>query len=66
VILPFNCNDYAKQLRIEFDTLLKYYQTQLPESNSKSELKIMDYAIKNFTIAAELFHKRLERLDKTK
>lgn len=61
-ILPFNCNSYAKQLSIEFNTLLQVYAKSFPVD----DLNILNYAIGNFTKAASEFHMRIDGIDKSK
>jgi N-acetylated-alpha-linked acidic dipeptidase len=61
-LLPFNTIDYAKQLSIEFKTLQQLYKKEMPDSNL-TELNIINYAIGNFTFAANEFHKRLNTID---
>ncbi len=60
-ILPFNCNDYAKHLRIEFKKLKLIYEKDFPAT----DLLVLDYAISNFTRAASTFHSRLNSIDTT-
>ena len=61
-ILPFNCNDYAKQFKIEYKNLEKAFKVAFPASKL-SEILMIDFAIKNFTRAASLFHNRLSCVD---
>ncbi len=64
LILPFNLNAYAQALQEEYDYFEGQYKRDLDALSIN--LESLKYAVKNFTLAAENFHKRLNLADKTK
>lgn len=62
LILPFNVNEYAKQLQIQLDTFRILYTKDFPVE----DLQPLEMAISNFTKAASGFTKRIETLDISK
>ena len=64
LILPFNLNTYAQALKEEYDSFELNYKSDLDKLNIN--LESLSYAVKNFTLVAANFHKRLDLADKTK
>jgi hypothetical protein len=62
VILPYNVNDYAKEMDKEMEKLKKIYMKDFPVS----DLLKMEHALGNFTQAAKEFHNRLNKVDTNK
>ena len=64
LILPFNINTYASELKKEMEYFLEDNESLLNELNIN-----LDYLIKSindFALEADSFHKRLSQADKTK
>ena len=64
LILPFNLNTYANELRKEYASFERDYKSDL--DRLKISLSALDASISNFTRTAENFHNRLSSIDKTK
>ncbi|XP_039248449.1 putative N-acetylated-alpha-linked acidic dipeptidase [Styela clava] len=62
-ILPFNCKDYAAKLWEDKASFADAYKPLLDSHGI--DLNEFDYALSNFTSAAEDIHKRIENLDAT-
>jgi hypothetical protein len=63
LILPFNCNNYARELEKALDQFEKTHSAYLNKMNIS-----FDYfkaSVHNFTLASSYFMKRLSKLDKT-
>ncbi len=63
LILPFNCTRYAHEMHKMLKTFEKNYGALL--SSHGISLNGLNDAIGNYTLAAELFHKRLVNIDRT-
>lgn len=64
LILPFNLNTYAKELRKEYDAFESEYKSDLHSLNiSLLELRA---SVDNFTKTARDFHERLSMVNKNK
>lgn len=64
LILPFNCNTYAKSLTNEFNDFVKKYKTDFDAF--QIDLNPLTWAISNFSRNANYFHMRLNSLDTSK
>lgn len=64
VILPFNCSNYAVDMRSMLAELKAKYEISLLQKNIS--LKGLEEAINFFSTAAKKFHSRLAKVDKTK
>lgn len=63
-ILPFNCMTYAQDLQYEFS---KFEQTYRDDFIAYGiDMNLLRYSILNFTQAANSFHQRLIKIDKTR
>ena len=62
LILPFNVNEYAKQLQIQLDT----FKIQFTKDFPVEDLLPLQMAISNFTKIASDFSKRIESIDGSK
>ena len=63
LILPFNCINYATDMKKMLDDLKIKYGTVLDQQ--KISLTDLEAVINNFGKAAASFHSRLEKIDKT-
>ena len=64
LILPFNLNTYAKELKKEYESFELEYKKDL--DNLRISLVELKSSISNFTHVAENFHKRLDLIDRNK
>ncbi|XP_070577787.1 N-acetylated-alpha-linked acidic dipeptidase 2-like [Ptychodera flava] len=58
VIIPFDCNDYAKELEVAVSVLKSHYETDM--RNHDITFDAVDAAVNKFKDSAERFHERIE------
>ncbi|XP_077990166.1 putative N-acetylated-alpha-linked acidic dipeptidase [Glandiceps talaboti] len=54
VIIPFDCKDYAKQLKYAVADLKDAYETEMTQNDITFDA--IDSAVENFTVSADSFH----------
>ena len=63
LILPFNCNEYADDMKIMLVDLKLKYGADLNNQNIK--LDGLEESINNYAKASKQFHERLNKIDKS-
>lgn len=63
-VLPFNCKTYAQDLKDEFDKFEQTYRDDFVAYGI--DMNLLRWSILNFTQAANNFHERLTKIDKTR